>query len=129
MCGPLQSNTTEVARKQLNPVYRSVVLTGVCRLASPLLEVFRCIVMRGSSLGVGIVWNSECCRAACSAWLALRGHTCLFRFLGARRLVLAPLALALSLFFQSAARARAHQFESAARSATLFERRSAIVCL
>ena len=34
-----------------------------------------------------------------------------------------------SAFFVSAARARAPTFESAARSAALFERRSAIVCI
>ena len=39
----------------------------------------------------------------------------------------APLALALLSFLKSAARARAPTFESAARSAALFERRSAIV--
>ena len=39
----------------------------------------------------------------------------------------APLALALPSFLKSAARARAPTFESAARSAALFERRSAIV--
>ena len=39
----------------------------------------------------------------------------------------APLALALRPIFPSAARARAPTFESAARSAALFERRSAIV--
>ena len=36
--------------------------------------------------------------------------------------------LALPSFLKSAARARAPTFESAARSAALFERRSAIVC-
>ena len=39
----------------------------------------------------------------------------------------APLALALPTFLKSAARARAPTFESAARSAALFERRSAKV--
>ena len=46
----------------------------------------------------------------------------------AHRFFRAPLALALPSFLKSAARARAPNFESAARSAALFERRSAIVC-